>query len=121
MSHNFEMIEEDHCVYIRRSKDKLVILSLYVDDILIVRNSKEYILEMKLWLSSKFEMKDMSEAAYIIRVKISRDRSKKLLSLLQEQYIKKILERFRMKDCNPTDTPMEKSETLSRRLCPKTS
>ena len=26
MSHNFEMIEEDHCVYIKRSKYKLVIL-----------------------------------------------------------------------------------------------
>ena len=41
------MIEEDHCVYIKRSKDKLVILSLYVDDILIAGNSKEYILEIK--------------------------------------------------------------------------
>ena len=26
-----------------------------------------------------------------------------------------------MQDCKPSDTPMEKSETLSRRLCPKTS
>ena len=81
MSHNFEMIKEDHCVYIKRSKDKLVILSLYVDDILIAKNSKEYILEIKGWLLSKFEMKDMDEAAYILGVKISRDRSKKLVSL----------------------------------------
>ena len=61
MSHNFDMIEEDHCVYIKRSKDKFVILSLYSNDILIVGNSKEYILEIKGWLSSKFEMKDMGE------------------------------------------------------------
>ena len=74
------MIEEDHCVYIKRSKYKLVILSLYVDDILIARNSKEYILEIKLWLSSKFEMKDMGKAAYILDVKISRYRSKKFVS-----------------------------------------
>ena len=72
MSHNFEMIEEDHCVYIKSSKDKYVILSLYVDDILIAENSKEYILEIKGWLSSKFEMKDMGEAAYILGVKVSR-------------------------------------------------
>ena len=74
MSHKFEMIEEDHCVYIKRSKDKFVILSLYVDDILIAGNSMEYILEIKGWLSSKFEMKDMGEATYIFEVKISRDR-----------------------------------------------
>ena len=63
----------------------------------------------------------MGEAAYILGVMISRDRSKKLVSLSQEQYIKKILERFRMQDCKPIDTLMEKGETLSRRLCPKTS
>ena len=83
MSHNFEMIEEDHCVYIIRSKDKFVILSLYVDDILTVGNSKEYILEIKGWLSSKFEMKDMREVAHIFGVKIARDRSKKFVSLSQ--------------------------------------
>ena len=80
MSHNFEMIE-DHCVYIKSSKDKFVILSLYVDDILIVENSKEYILEIKEWLSSKFKMNDIREAAFILGVQISRDRSKKLVSL----------------------------------------
>ena len=73
MSHNFEMIEEDHCVYIKRSKDKFVVLSLYVDDILIAENNVDYIQEIKGWLSSKFEMKDMGEASYIIGVKISRN------------------------------------------------
>ena len=58
---------------------------------------------------------------YILEVKILRDRSKKSVSISQEQYIKKILEQFRMQDCKPIDTPMAKSETLSRRLCPKTS
>ena len=42
-SHKFEMILEDHCVYIKRLKDKFVILSLYADDILITGNNKEYI------------------------------------------------------------------------------
>ena len=74
MSHNFEMVEEDHGVYIKSSKDKFVILSLYVGDILIAGNSKEYIfLEIKGWLSSKFEMKNMDEAANILGDKISRN------------------------------------------------
>ena len=70
----FTMIDEDHCVYIKRSMDKFIIMSLYVDDILIAGNSKEYVNEIKGWLSSNFEMKDMGEAAYILGVKISRDR-----------------------------------------------
>ena len=47
MSHNFEMIEENHYVSIKRLKNKFVILYLHIDDILIARNSKEYILEIK--------------------------------------------------------------------------
>jgi len=39
-------------------------------------------------------MKDMSEASYVIGIKIKRDRSQQILGLSQETYINKILERF---------------------------
>ena len=78
------MIDEDHYEYVKRSNDKFVIISLYVDNILLVGNDKESIKE---WLSSDFEMKDLGEAVYILGVKIKRDRSNKLLALSQEPYI----------------------------------
>ena len=81
LSNGFTMIEEDHCVYIKRSKGSCIILSLYVDDILLVGNDMEMIITTKGWLSSNFEMKDMGEVDYILGVKILRDCSKKLLSL----------------------------------------
>ena len=43
-----------------------------------------------------FEMKDMGEAFYILEVKIHSDHSHKLVTLLQEHYIKNILEGFNM-------------------------
>jgi Reverse transcriptase (RNA-dependent DNA polymerase) len=114
------MIDEDHCVYVKRSKNKFMILSLYVDDILLTSNNKEYVQTIKEWLSSNFDMKYMGEAAYILGVKIERDRSKKMLALSQEHYIRKILEKFRMQDCKSIDTPIAKDEGLSLRMCPKT-
>ena len=39
----FTMIDEDHCVYIKRNKDKYMLLSLYMDDILIARNDLEFV------------------------------------------------------------------------------
>ena len=33
LSNGFTMIEEDHCVYVKRSKGSFIVLSLYVDDI----------------------------------------------------------------------------------------
>ena len=53
------MMEEDHCMYIKRSNSGFIILSLYVDDILIVVNDKKLIDVTKKWLSLNFEMKDM--------------------------------------------------------------
>ena len=114
------MIDEDHCVYVKRSEDKFVILSLYVDDILLAGNDIRFLVTIKEWLSSNFEMKDMGEAAFILGVKILRDRSKKLLGLSQESYIKKVLERFRMQSCKPIDNPIAKGEGLSLKLCPNT-
>uniref|UniRef100_A0A2N9EKF5 Integrase catalytic domain-containing protein n=1 Tax=Fagus sylvatica TaxID=28930 RepID=A0A2N9EKF5_FAGSY len=117
--HERKMIEEDHCVYLKRSKISILILSLYVDDILLTRNDMDSIVTTKKWLSSTFEMKDMGEANFVLGVKITRDRSKKLLSLSQGTYIKKILERFHMHNSKPIDTPMEKGCTLSLDQCPK--
>ena len=91
ISYGFKMIEEDHCVYVKRSKDYFVILSLYVDDILLAANSKEFVKTIKDWLYSNFDMKDVGKVAYILGVKIFKDRSRKLLALSQEPYIKKIL------------------------------
>uniref|UniRef100_A0A2N9HQ47 Integrase catalytic domain-containing protein n=1 Tax=Fagus sylvatica TaxID=28930 RepID=A0A2N9HQ47_FAGSY len=117
--HERKMIEEDHCVYLKRSKRSILILSLYVDDILLAGNDMDSIVTTKKWLSSTFEMKDMGEANFVLGVKITRDRSKKLLSLSQGTYIKKILERFHMHNSKPIDTPMEKGCTLSLDQCPK--
>ena len=80
----------------------------------------ELINETRKWLFSAFEMKDMGMADYVLGVKIHRDRSKKLLYLSQKTYIKRILERFRMHNAKPVDTPMEKEKILSIDQCPKT-
>ena len=85
------MIEDDHYVYIKRLNNDFIILSLYVDDILIAGNDNKLIDVTKKWLSSNFKMKDMRKASYVLGIKILRDRSKCLLGLSQETYIKKML------------------------------
>ncbi|KAK2970752.1 hypothetical protein RJ640_028275 [Escallonia rubra] len=84
-----------------------------------VGNDMSFIVATKQWMSSTFEMKDMGEANYVLGVKIVRDRSKRLLGLSQETYIKKVIERFRMHNSKPIDTPMDKACTLTTDQCPK--
>ena len=77
-------MKKDHCVYLKHCNNNFIILSLYVDDILIIGTIKEMIDTTKKWLSSNFEMKDIGEANYVLGVKIIRDRTKRLLGLSQE-------------------------------------
>ena len=117
---DFTMIEEDHCVYINRSNNHLIILSLYVNDILITENDKQLIGVTKKWLSSNFEMKDMGDASYVLGVKILRDSSKCLLGLSQETSIKKMLQHYHMHDSSLyIDTLVKRNLSLSLVLCPK--
>ena len=62
----------------------------------------------------------MGEAFYILGVKIHNDHSHKLATLLQEHYIKNILEWFNMQDFNPIDTPFARGENLSKEMGLKT-
>ena len=60
------------------SRSAVTFIVLYVDDILLIRNDILMLTLVKLWLSKKFSMKDLGEASFILRIKIYRDRSRKM-------------------------------------------
>ncbi|GJX15405.1 retrotransposon protein, putative, ty1-copia subclass [Tanacetum coccineum] len=71
------------------SGSNVVFLILYVDDILIMGNNIPRLKEVKDYIGKCFSMKDLGEAAYILGIKIYRDRSKRLIGLSQSAYIEK--------------------------------
>ncbi|KAK8557936.1 hypothetical protein V6N12_010159 [Hibiscus sabdariffa] len=75
---------------------------------------------IKTWLSSCFSMKDLGDAAYILGVKIYRDRSRRLLGLSQSTYIDKVLKRFSMEESKRGFLPMRHGISLSKEMCPST-
>uniref|UniRef100_A0A2N9F846 Reverse transcriptase Ty1/copia-type domain-containing protein n=1 Tax=Fagus sylvatica TaxID=28930 RepID=A0A2N9F846_FAGSY len=114
----YEINPLDHCVYVWRDKEKLALLSLYVNGILLASNSSNMMKETKFYLGSKFEMKDMGLANYVLGIRISRDRDSKLIYLDQENYLEKVLTRFKMEDCRPVSTPVSKGTILNKSMCP---
>ena len=65
-------------------------------------------------------MKYLREAAYIIGIKINRNRSKRLLGLSQSTYIDKVLKIFKMKDSKRGNLPTCHEIKLSKEQCPHT-
>ncbi len=84
----------------------MLYLLVYVDDLLLVANDTAQLASVKAQLSSRFEMKDMGEAQFILGVQITRDRAKRQLYLSQAEYVRTVLERFDMQDCKPAASPM---------------
>ncbi|KAK8634151.1 hypothetical protein V6N13_014980 [Hibiscus sabdariffa] len=113
--------EDEPCVYKKFSGSIVSFLILYVDDILIIGNDIPTLQSFKAWLSSCFSMKDLGEAAYILGVKIYRDRSRRILGLSQSTYIDKVLKRFNMEASKKGFLPMTHGISLSKEMCPSTS
>ncbi|RVW76034.1 Retrovirus-related Pol polyprotein from transposon TNT 1-94 [Vitis vinifera] len=67
---------------------------LYVDDILLASSDVGLLHETKRFLSSKFDMKDLGNASFVLGIQIHRDRSRGILGLSQKAYIDKVLSRF---------------------------
>ncbi|GJU28940.1 retrotransposon protein, putative, ty1-copia subclass [Tanacetum coccineum] len=63
--------------------------------------------DVKSYLERCFAMKDLREAAYILGIKIYKDRSKRLIGLCQSAYIEKILKRFYMENSKRGSIPMQ--------------
>ncbi|GJS73696.1 retrotransposon protein, putative, ty1-copia subclass [Tanacetum coccineum] len=110
----FNQNHDEPCVYMKASESYVTFLILYVDDILIMGNNIPMLQDVKSYLGRCFAMKDLEEVAYILRIKIYRDRSKRLIGLCQSAYIEKILKRYFMENSKRGTIPMQEKLKLSK-------
>jgi hypothetical protein len=60
--------------------------------------------EIKDFMSSNFEMKDLREADVILNIKLLREGNGGV-TLMQSHYVEKVLSRFGYSECEPAPTP----------------
>ena len=61
--------------------------------------------DLKANLAARFKMKDMGKLHYCLGVNIKTIDG--VLQISQEQYIHKILHKYKLQDCKPASTPMD--------------
>ncbi|GKE95274.1 retrotransposon protein, putative, ty1-copia subclass, partial [Tanacetum coccineum] len=98
---------DEPCVYQKASGSNVIFLILYVDDIILMGNHIPSLQEVKDYLGKCFSMKDLGEAAFILGIKIYRDRSRRLIGLSQNAYLDKILKRYRLDNSKRGSIPMQ--------------
>ncbi|KAL0359117.1 UNVERIFIED_CONTAM: Retrovirus-related Pol polyprotein from transposon TNT 1-94 [Sesamum angustifolium] len=110
LAFGFTVNENDKCIYCKVKGDRIIILCLYVDDILLIGSCIEIITETKSFLKNKFEMKDMGEADVILGIKLIR--STDGIAISQSHYVEKILEKFGYQNSRIAKTPYDSSVAL---------
>nr|GEW52510.1 putative RNA-directed DNA polymerase [Tanacetum cinerariifolium] len=98
LKEGFEKCPYEPTLFVKSfKKDVFLIVSIYVDDLIITWNTLDLIEQFKVSMKSEFEMSDMGEMLI---------QSEAGIHINQQKYAREILERFNMEDCNSVKSPM---------------
>ena len=101
----FTPTASDSCVYTKGSGNTYIMLTLFVDDLLITGPSNAIMAEVRRELTEKFAMTDLGDVYQILGIEVKRVKAAGTIELSQGQYTLSILKRFNMSDCNPVHVP----------------
>jgi len=110
LTNGFMRSTQDYSLYVNYEQRILVLV--YVDDLVLTAAEVEEIVWIKATLADAFEMSDLGELTTYLGLEISRERSRRLLTLHQTKYIDKILHRHGMQDARSSLTPLDPNTHL---------
>jgi len=108
----FKRLKTDPCLYTKISKSgKVIVLFIFVDDIVIAyhRIDKQEWMNYHAIITSRYKIKDLGDAQWVLGMNITRDRIKRTITIDQRRYIKKKLEQFKLTNVNPSRIPGDKN------------
>lgn len=101
----------DHTLFYKHTEDKVAILIVYVDDIVITGNDTKEISDLKHHLAQEFEVKDLGHLRYFLGIEVSK--GPKGIFICQRKYILDLLKETGMLGSRPMATPMDQNHRLS--------
>ncbi|GJV60970.1 ribonuclease H-like domain-containing protein [Tanacetum coccineum] len=104
IENGFSQSKSDYSLHTKSDKDVFLALLVYVDDIIIIGNNVSEIEKFKVYLKSKFMIKDLGKLKYFLGIEII-DTSKGIC-LNQRKYVLNLLSEYDMLACKPTKTPL---------------
>ena len=101
----FMKCENEQTLFTKKSSSgKILIVSIYVDDLLFTGDDKAMLTEFKLSMLKEFDMTDLGSMRYFLGIEVMQREDG--IFICQKKYALEILKRFGMMDSNEVSNPM---------------
>ncbi len=78
------MSDADHSFYVRKSDEGIVVITIYVDDLIVAGDNEKEVEHVKNFFKQKFDMKDLGEFKFFLGIEVIK--TLEGIWLLQRQY-----------------------------------
>ncbi|GJW94532.1 ribonuclease H-like domain-containing protein [Tanacetum coccineum] len=117
IENSFSQSKSDYSLYTKSDKGIFLALLVYVDDIIITGNNVSEIEKFKVFLKSKFMIKDLGKLKYFLGIEIVD--TEKGICLNQRKYVLDLLSDYGMLACKPAKTPLPSKLIISNEATEK--
>ncbi|GJZ28177.1 ribonuclease H-like domain-containing protein [Tanacetum coccineum] len=117
IENSFSQSKSDYSLYTKSDKGVFLALLVYVDDIIITGNNVSEIKKFKVYLKSKFMIKDLGKLKYFLGIEIVD--TEKGICLDQKKYVLDLLSKYGMLACKPAKTPLPSKLVISNEATEK--
>nr|GEU86307.1 putative ribonuclease H-like domain-containing protein [Tanacetum cinerariifolium] len=100
----------DQTLFIKRQKEDLLLVQVYVDDIIFGSTKKELCTEFEVLMHDKFQISLIGELTFFLGLQVKQKSDGIFIS--QDKYVDEILRKFKYEDVKPASTPMDKQKAL---------
>lgn len=110
----FEKCDFEHTLFVKtEQKGQVLIVSLYVDDLIVTGNCDRMIQEFKESMKGRFDITDLGKMRYFLGVEILQ--REEGIYMCQRKFTREILERFEMDLSNGVSNPIVPGTKVSKK------
>ena len=113
----FYKCKTDHCINVKRNYEDVIFVALSFNDLILASDTTALIISTKDVLSECFDMTDLGDLKYFLRMKANQDLSAGTTLICQSKLAKDILDKFDMESSNTVETPQETGLKLTKLMC----
>ncbi|GJS61371.1 putative ribonuclease H-like domain-containing protein [Tanacetum coccineum] len=112
LNNGFHRGQIDKTLFIRRHKDDIMLVQVYVDDIIFGSTKKEMSTELEKLMHDIFQMSSIGELSFFLGLQVKQKSNGIFIS--QDKYVAEILKKFDFASIKTASTPMETNKPITK-------